>query len=293
MWHRFTERSRRVIFFGQEEATKLGEKYVGGEHLLLAMLLEPDNTAARVLARLGSDIGEMRTALEKEAKSGERTEPPTQEMQLTPRCKRVIDLAYEEARQLNDENIGTEHLLLGLIREGEGLAGRFLARSGVNLTLAKQTLLNLRTEVAKYGDDKADAEISQFLVSVVSSALGNAVVVGDLGVLRDGNRAVVEVCADRDALELLRDTFRARDDHGYRELFATGRFFLVTSGTEAKLLDIVPNNNDGPSSRVRILSGEQESEAGWIVYEHWTRTSSDDRAFPPAVDAADFVRVFD
>lgn len=136
MWQRFTERARKVVFYAQEEAQKFGEGYVSTEHLLLGLVRETDSVAARVLERLGVSLGRIRSEVEKSLPRGEaRT---NQEMQLTPRAKRVIDLAYDEARNLNNNYIGTEHLLLGLIREGDGLAGRVLAKLGVELDRARR-----------------------------------------------------------------------------------------------------------------------------------------------------------
>jgi ATP-dependent Clp protease ATP-binding subunit ClpC len=131
MWQRFTERARRVVFFAQEEAGRLGENYVSTEHLLLGLVRENDSVAARILDRMGVSLGRIRSEIERQVTRGDGR--LGQDMQLTPRAKRVIDLAYDEARQLSNNYIGTEHLLLGLIREGEGLAGRVLAKLGVEL----------------------------------------------------------------------------------------------------------------------------------------------------------------
>jgi ornithine carbamoyltransferase len=131
MWQRFTERARRVVFFAQEEAARLGENYVGTEHLLLGLIRESDSAAARILDRLGVPLGRIRAEIEKQVGRGKGN--LGQDMQLTPRAKRVIDLSYEEARQLNNNYIGTEHLLLGLVREGDGLAARVLVKLGADV----------------------------------------------------------------------------------------------------------------------------------------------------------------
>src|SRR5579872_5856839 len=139
MWQRFTERARRVVFFAQEEAMRLGDQYVSTEHLLLGLIRENDSVAAQVLDRLGVSLGRIRSEIERQVTQGDRR--PGSDMQLTPRAKRVIDLAYDEARQLNNNYIGTEHLLLGLIREGEGLAGRVLAKLGVDLERTRREVI--------------------------------------------------------------------------------------------------------------------------------------------------------
>ena len=142
MWQRFTERARRVVFFAQEEAGRLGENYVSTEHLLLGLVRENDSVAARILDRMGVSLGRIRSEIERQVTRGDGR--LGQDMQLTPRAKRVIDLAYDEARQLSNNYIGTEHLLLGLIREGEGLAGRVLAKLGVELERTRREVMHLQ-----------------------------------------------------------------------------------------------------------------------------------------------------
>ncbi len=142
MWQRFTERARKVVFYAQEEAQKFGEGYVSTEHLLLGLVRESDSVAARVLERLGVSLSRIRAEVEKQLPRGDAR--PSQDMTLTPRAKRVIDLAYDEARNLNNNYIGTEHLLLGLIREGDGLAGRVLAKLGVDLERARREVGSLQ-----------------------------------------------------------------------------------------------------------------------------------------------------
>jgi ATP-dependent Clp protease ATP-binding subunit ClpC len=142
MWQRFTERARRVVFFAQEEAGRLGENYVSTEHLLLGLVREHDSVAARILDRMGVSLGRIRSEIERSVTRGDGRQG--QDMQLTPRAKRVIDLAYDEARQLSNNYIGTEHLLLGLIREGEGLAGRVLSKLSVDLERTRHEVMALQ-----------------------------------------------------------------------------------------------------------------------------------------------------
>src|SRR5438034_75379 len=143
MWQRFTERARRVVFFAQEEAGRLGENYVSTEHLLLGLVRENDSVAAKVIERLGVSLGRIRSEVERQVTRGDAR--LGQDMQLTPRAKRVIDLAYDEARNLSNNYIGTEHLLMGMIREAEGMAGRILLKLGL-------TLESVRVEVVKLQD---------------------------------------------------------------------------------------------------------------------------------------------
>lgn len=172
MWQRFTERARRVVFFAQEEAGRLGENYVSTEHLLLGMIREPDSVAVRVLERMNIGIAQVRTEIEKQVTRGDGT--LGQDMQLTPRAKRVIDLAYDEARSFQNDFIGTEHLLLGLIREGEGLGGRVLDKLGAELHKARSIVVELHGKDGKSSGRpapwKTDAGAAMYGRSVVDIA---------------------------------------------------------------------------------------------------------------------------
>jgi len=128
---KFTERARRVLTLAQEEAQRFNHNYIGTEHLLLGLVREGDGVAAKVLNNLGVELSKVRSAVEFIIGRGEK--PPTTEIGLTPRAKKVIELAVEEARRLNHSYIGTEHLLLGLVREGEGIAFGVLESLGVSL----------------------------------------------------------------------------------------------------------------------------------------------------------------
>jgi len=128
---KFTERARRVLTLAQEEAQRFNHNYIGTEHLLLGLVREGDGVAAKVLANLGIELNKVRSAVEFIIGRGERS--TMSEIGLTPRAKKVIELAVDEARRLNHHYIGTEHLLLGLVREGEGIAAGVLESLGVNL----------------------------------------------------------------------------------------------------------------------------------------------------------------
>lgn len=134
MWQRFTERARRVVFYAQEEAARMGENHVGTEHLMLGLIRE-ETVASHVLQRLGIDPDRLREDLRRQLARGSGRS--LEDMQLTPRAKVVIDLAFEEARNANNNYIGTEHMLLGLIREGNGLAAQVLIKSGATLERAR------------------------------------------------------------------------------------------------------------------------------------------------------------
>ena len=128
---KFTERAKKVLVYAQDEATRFNHNYIGTEHLLLGLLREGDGIAAKVLGNLGAELNKVRSAVEFIIGRGERM--VVGDINLTPRAKRVIELAVEEARRLGHNYIGTEHLLLGLVREGEGIAAGVLESLGVNL----------------------------------------------------------------------------------------------------------------------------------------------------------------
>ena len=138
MWERFTERARRSVFFAQEEAGKLGENYVSTEHLLLGLTREKDSIAILALEGIGIQPGVVKAKIISQVSQGDGK--LGQDMQLSPRAKRVIDLSYDEARALSNSYIGTEHLLLGLIREKEGMAGRVLNGLGAELEKTRNVI---------------------------------------------------------------------------------------------------------------------------------------------------------
>jgi ornithine carbamoyltransferase len=149
MWMRFSEEARRAVFYANEEAQRLGETYVSTEHLLLGLLRQTDSVGARVLERLGLSLNQVRAEVERRVPRGEGRVGA--ETQLTPRAKRVIDLAFDEARLLHSDCIGSEHLLLGLIREEGGLASRVLAQLGVTLERARETVKTLQATPGEPG----------------------------------------------------------------------------------------------------------------------------------------------
>jgi len=146
MWQRFTERARKAVFYAQEEAGKWGENFVGPEHLLLGMVRVPENAGAVILERLGVSLGAVREGV------GERLQPGEgklgQDMQLTPAAKKVVDFAYEEAKALKHNYIGGEHLLLGLLRQEDGIAPEVLATLGVTLEAAREQLRQMQDKAA-------------------------------------------------------------------------------------------------------------------------------------------------
>ena len=150
-FEKFSERARRVLSLAQEEAQRFNHNYIGTEHILLGLVRETEGVAAKVLANLSVDLSKVRSAVEFIIGRGERA--ASGDIGLTPRAKKVIELAVDEARRLNHHYIGTEHLLIGLMREGEGVAAGVL--ESLNVTL-----------------DKVRAETSRILTQTVEQSQG-------------------------------------------------------------------------------------------------------------------------
>jgi ATP-dependent Clp protease ATP-binding subunit ClpC len=145
---KFTERARKVLQLAQEEAQRFNHNYIGTEHLLLGLVREGDGVAARVLSNMGVQLPKVRSAVEFIIGRGETM--IMGEIGLTPRAKKVIELAVDEARRLNHHYIGTEHLLLGLVREGEGIAAGVLESLGVNLEKVRAQVMQVVSQSPSY-----------------------------------------------------------------------------------------------------------------------------------------------
>ena len=141
MFGRFTEKAQKVLFLAQEEARRLGQDYVGTEHLLLGLIREGSGIAAKTLQNMGVDLATVQGEVEKVI--GRNDIPLVGEIGITPRAKKVLELTAEEARLLGHNYIGTEHLLLGLVREGEGVAAQVLSRLGVDLEKVRLQVMQL------------------------------------------------------------------------------------------------------------------------------------------------------
>ncbi|AIQ97644.1 ATP-dependent Clp protease ATP-binding subunit [Prochlorococcus sp. MIT 0801] len=147
MFERFTEKAIKVIMLAQEEARRLGHNFVGTEQILLGLIGEGTGVAAKVLKSMGVNLKDSRVEVEKIIGRGSGF--VAVEIPFTPRAKRVLELSLEEARQLGHNYIGTEHLLLGLIREGEGVAARVLENLGVDLTKVRTQVVRMLGETAE------------------------------------------------------------------------------------------------------------------------------------------------
>src|SRR6266511_825000 len=141
VFERFTDRARRVIPLAQEEARRLNHNYIGTEHLLLGLLAEGEGVAAKALEGLGISLEAVRVQVQEIIGQGQAA--PTGHIPFTPRAKKVLQLSLREAMQLGHAYIGTEHILLGLIREGEGVAAQVLVRLGADRDRVRQQVIHL------------------------------------------------------------------------------------------------------------------------------------------------------
>ncbi|HYB72696.1 MAG TPA: ATP-dependent Clp protease ATP-binding subunit [Candidatus Sulfotelmatobacter sp.] len=220
MFERFTERARKVIILAREEAIRLGHNFVGTEHLLLGLIREGDGLAVAILKKLNVNIAAVKTEIEKIVAVGNEFSPGS-EIPFTPQAKKVLEYAISEARSLGHNYIGTEHLLLGLIREGEGIASLVLRDFGVSVAAAKAQAQELLGEQAskttastrtpaldEFGvdltalarQDKLDpvigreTEIERVIQILSRRTKNNPVLIGEAGV---GKTAIVEGLAQR------------------------------------------------------------------------------------------------
>lgn len=200
MWQRFTERSRRVVFFAQQEASRLGHNTVHTEHLLLGLVREDDSTAARALNALGVFPDDVHARLQGRLAPG--ADPPGRDSQLSAASKRVIDRAYDEARRQITNYIGSEHLLLGLLHQQDEAAGQVLMELGLNLERARAAVEQVQAaqpdEDEKSaatnppaGPDKADVDPAGPLDEAAMEAAAKSGLRGGLERLRETLRGMV------------------------------------------------------------------------------------------------------
>jgi len=150
--YNFTERVRKVLAMAREEAARLHHEYVGTEHILLGLIREGEGVAAAVLQNMSVDLDEVQQKIEETVKKGKAAQTTGPDLPYTSRAKKVLELAMSEARELNHSYVGTEHLLLGLLREEKGIAAQVLTDAGVNLEAARtETLRLLGTEMPQGG----------------------------------------------------------------------------------------------------------------------------------------------
>src|SRR5438270_419522 len=167
---KFTERARKVLQLAQEEAQRFNHNYIGTEHLLLGLVREGEGVAAKVLGNLGVELNKVRSAVEFIIGRGDRT--VAGDIGLTPRAKKVIELSVDEARRLNHHYIGTEHLLLGLVREGEGIAAGVLESLGVSLDKVRSQRIYMLNQTPAYSQEGQGAPHGKSSKTPVIDQLG-------------------------------------------------------------------------------------------------------------------------
>ena len=235
-FEKFSERARRVLSLAQDEAQRFNHNYIGTEHILLGLVRETEGVAARVLDGLSVDLTKVRSAVEFIIGRGER--PAQGEIGLTPRAKKVVELAVDEARRMNHTYIGTEHLLIGLLREGEGVAAGVLESLGVNLEKVRAETHRILSNSGSGGGSGSGSRsrtpmLDQLGVDLTNAALGgkldpvigrgteiervtqilsrrtknNPVLVGEPGV---GKTAIVEAMAQQISTGDVPDTLQGK-----------------------------------------------------------------------------------
>ena len=153
MFERFTERARKVVVRAQDEARFLKQNYIGTEHILLGLIGEKDGIAAKVIQALNISLEEIKSAVKESVTEG--TSEAYEHIPFTPRAKKVLELSLSEALQMGHNYIGTEHILLGLLREGEGVAARVLNSFGINLEIVKEKIREILNKYPFYPQDES------------------------------------------------------------------------------------------------------------------------------------------
>jgi Clp amino terminal domain, pathogenicity island component len=196
MFERFTDRGRRAVVLAQEEARLLNHDYIGTEHILLGLIHEGEGVAARTLTALDVSLDAIRAEVVAIVGQGER--PPGGHIPFTPRAKKVLELSLREALQLGHNYIGTEHILLGLIREGQGVAAQVLVKLGADLDRVRQQVIQLLAVYAGMGPTE-QALLGQPRLGQQAATAG---VVGGPGLFQDQPAELVRV------VPLAREVFR-------------------------------------------------------------------------------------
>jgi ATP-dependent Clp protease ATP-binding subunit ClpA len=211
MFERFTDRARRVVVLAQEQARLLNHNYLGTEHLLLGLVAEGQGVAAKTLESLGISLEAIRSQVQEIIGQGQWA--PTGQIPFTPRAKKVLELSLREAKQLGHNYIGTEHLLLGLLREGEGVAAQVLVKLGADLSRVRQQVIQVLSASAAGGkeaaagtrwvrmsvpDDLREAEEQLAQVRQQKEAAIDAEDFGRAAALRDAEKQLLTRLAERE-----------------------------------------------------------------------------------------------
>jgi hypothetical protein len=246
MFERFTDRARRVVVLAQEEARLLNHDHIGTEHILLGLIHEGEGVAYLALTELGISLDAVRAQVE--AEIGQGSEAPGGHIPFTPRAKKVLELSLREALQLGHNYIGTEHILLGLIREGEGVAARALVGLGAGLDRVRQQVVQLLANAGAAQAEQVAAGPSRIRQEAVT-----AMVAGGPGSYRDEPAKLVRV------VPLAREVFHGL---GFRMVLIS---LEVWSGWLDLRYALLP---DGPPA----TPPTQEMALDWQLTDSTTRT---------------------
>jgi hypothetical protein len=246
MFERFTDRARRVVVLAQEEARLLNHNHIGTEHILLGLIHEGEGVAYLALTELGISLDAVRAQVE--AEIGQGSEAPGGHIPFTPRAKKVLELSLREALQLGHNYIGTEHILLGLIREGEGVAARALVGLGAGLDRGRQQVVQLLASAGASQAEQVAAGPSRIRQEAVT-----AMVAGGPGSYRDEPAKLVRV------VPLAREVFHGL---GFRMVLIS---LEVWSGWLDLRYALLP---DGPPA----TPPTQEMALDWQLTDSTTRT---------------------
>jgi ATP-dependent Clp protease ATP-binding subunit ClpA len=246
---KFTERARKVLSLAQEEAQRFQHNYIGTEHLLLGLVREGEGVAAKVLTNLGVQLSTVRNAVEFIIGRGDRI--VLGEIGLTPRAKKVIELAVDEARRLNHHYIGTEHLLLGLVREGEGIAAGVLESLGVNLEKVRGQTIMVLSQISDKGAGEPDVSLSPRSAGEEDASSPDVITPVQPSSGQSGNSARFDTLA-RNVLRLAQEEAQ-RFQHNY-------------IGTEHLLLGLLRETEGGAAKVLNHLGIEIEKARGAVEY---------------------------
>jgi hypothetical protein len=246
MFERFTDRARRVVVLAQEEARLLNHNHIGTEHILLGLIHEGEGVAYLALTELGISLDAVRAQVE--AEIGQGSEAPGGHIPFTPRAKKVLELSLREALQLGHNYIGTEHILLGLIREGEGVAAQVLVGLGAGLDRVRGQVVQLLANAGASQAEQVTAGPSRIRQQAVT-----AMVAGGPGFYRDEPAELVRV------VPLAREVFHGL---GFRMVLIS---LEVWSGWLDLRYALLP---DGPPATPPM----QEVALDWQLTDNTTRT---------------------
>ncbi len=178
MFERFTDRARKVMALANQEALRLNHEYIGTEHILLGLVKEATGVGVRVLKNLGVNLRTVRIEVEKLVKGDDRQAVVPGRLPQTPRAKKAIECAIEESRRLERRYVGTEHLLLGLLQEHDGVAGLVLRNLGLELEDVRREVVNMQGAVAS--DPRGTADLPSAKSSEFEQRIGETLRIGEV-----------------------------------------------------------------------------------------------------------------